>query len=145
MTYSRPYVNNMLRNHPHGEKFKEIRVLADRVGTYLPEATTNSEGKLSYEEPQKELLKGFAIVSLIIGGMLLLGLSGGTKHRAGGWGGRSNDPKYFDPLKDKLSELIDVLDQSNDSKWLATYMVEEGASGCPCAVSVFEEYLKQCE
>ena len=144
MTYSRPYVNNMLRNHPHGEKFKEIRVLADRVGTYLPEATTNSEGKLSYEEPQKELLKGLALVSLIIGGMFLLGLSGGNRP-VGGRGRRRNDPKYFDPLKDKLSELIDVLDQSNDSKWLATYMVEEGASGCPYAVSVFEEYLKQSE
>ena len=142
MTYLRPYVNNMLRNHPHGEKFKEIRDLADRVGTYLPEATANSEDKLSYEEPQKELLKGLALVSLIIGGMFLLGLSGGTRFGGRGRGRRRNDPKYFDPLKQKLSELIDVLDQSNDSKWLATYMVEEGASGCPYAVSVFEEYLK---
>ena len=28
VTYLRPYVNNMLKNHPHGDKFKEVRRLA---------------------------------------------------------------------------------------------------------------------
>ena len=31
MTYLRSYVNNMLKKHPHGEKFKEIRFLARYV------------------------------------------------------------------------------------------------------------------
>ena len=132
----------MLIKHPHGEKFKEIRVLAGRVGTYLPEEITNPDGKLSYEDPQKELLKGFALVSSIIGVLLLIGLSDGIHSRRSG---RTNNPKYFDPLKQKLSGLIDALDQSHDSKWLATYMIEEGASGCPYAVSVFEEYLERCQ
>ena len=132
----------MLRDHPQGEKFKEIRELADRVGIYLPEAITNPEGKLSYEAPQKELLKGFALVSLLIGGIFLLAFSGNTRTR--GRGRRTNDPKYFDPLKQKLSELIDALDRSKDSIWLVTYMVDEGVSGCPYAVSVFEKYLENC-
>ena len=40
---------------------------------------------------------------------------------------------------------MDILDCSKDSIWLATCMVEEGAVGCPLAVSAFEEYLEKCE
>ena len=36
MTYSRPYVNNMLRNHPHGDTFREIRDLSRWVQDYAP-------------------------------------------------------------------------------------------------------------
>tara|TARA_B100000073_G_C23295890_1_gene396519 strand:+ start:328 stop:465 length:138 start_codon:yes stop_codon:yes gene_type:complete len=43
MTYSQSYVNKMLKNHPHGEKFKEVRCLADWVGTYLPEILDSKE------------------------------------------------------------------------------------------------------
>ena len=57
---------------------------------------------------------------------------------------RRNDPKYFESLRQKMSELMDVLDYSKDSIWLVTYMVEEGVSGCPYAVSVFEDYLEKC-
>ena len=39
---------------------------------------------------------------------------------------------------------MDVLDCSKDSIWLATYMIDEGASGCPLAVSAFEKYLEKC-
>ena len=57
---------------------------------------------------------------------------------------RENYPKYHEQLKQKLSELMDVLDCSEDSIWLATYMIEEGVAVCPYAVSVFEKYLEQC-
>ena len=57
---------------------------------------------------------------------------------------RENYPKYHEQLKQKLSELTDILDCSKDSIWLATYMVEEGVAVCPYAVSVFEKYLEQC-
>ena len=63
----------------------------------------------------------------------------GEEHRS-----RGNDRKYFAPLRQKMSELMDVLDYSKDSIWLVTYMVEEGVSGCPYAVSVFEDYLEKC-
>jgi hypothetical protein len=36
---------------------------------------------------------------------------------------------------------MDVGDYTKDSIWLATYVFEDGASGCPCAVKVFEKYL----
>ena len=40
---------------------------------------------------------------------------------------------------------MDVLDCSKDSIWLATYMVEEGVTVCPLAVSAFEKYLEKCK
>ena len=51
---------------------------------------------------------------------------------------RENLPKYHEQLKEKSPELMDVLDFSMDSIWLATYMVEEGVTVCPYAMSVFE-------
>ena len=39
---------------------------------------------------------------------------------------------------------MDVLDCSKDSIWLAPYMIEEGVTVCPYAVSVFEKYLEKC-
>ena len=36
MTYVRPYVNNMLKSHPHGGTFKEIRYLARYIESYMP-------------------------------------------------------------------------------------------------------------
>ncbi|QNI82729.1 hypothetical protein SynRS9907_01892 [Synechococcus sp. RS9907] len=57
---------------------------------------------------------------------------------------RENLPKYYEQLNQKLSELMDVLDCSKDSIWLATYMIEEGAPGCPLAVSAFEKHLEKC-
>ena len=70
----------------------------------------NPESKLSQESRQKELLKGWALASLLIEGVFLLTFSGNTRSYYGER--HRNDPKYFDPLKQKLSDLMDVLDQS---------------------------------
>ena len=131
MAYLRPYVNNMLKNHPHGDKFKEVRRLAYRVGTYIPPIPDPEEEEQTKE--QNLFLIGMIIISTIV--TLLID---GEEHRS-----RGNDRKYFAPLRQKMSELMDVLDYSKDSIWLVTYMVEEGVSGCPYAVSVFEDYLEK--
>ena len=128
MTYLRPYVNSVLKNHPHGDTFKEIRYHSHWVGSYIPPDPE--------EEEQTRAQEIFDVgVSIAIAAI---------------FGGRStrklrNTSEEFEPLKQRLSELMDILDCSKDSIWLATYRVEEGASDCPYAVSVFEEYLKRCE
>ena len=71
--------------------------------------------------------------------IVLTDLAGGRRFRE-----LRNNPKYFEPLKQKMSRLMDALDYSKDSIWLVTCMVEEGVSDCPYAVSVFEEYLEKC-
>ena len=57
---------------------------------------------------------------------------------------RGNLPKYYEKLNQKLSELMDVLECSKDSIWLATYMIDEGAPGCPLAFSAFRKLFEQC-
>ena len=118
----------MLKKHPHGEKFKEIRFLARYVEDYVPAIPDPDEEEKT--RAQKILYSTMKI-------MLQAGVSRGDIRR-------ENYPKYHEQLKQKLSELMDVLDCSEDSIWLATYMIEEGVPVCPYAVSAFENYLEQC-
>lgn len=142
MTYLRSYVNKMLENHPYGDTFKEIRNLARHVEDYVPPIPHPEE-----EEQTKEQRILYSILKIILGIIslaLITGLSEGGVGRRNA-NRRGNLPKYQEQLNQKLIELMDVLNCSKDSIWLATYMVEEGASGCPLAVSSFEEYLRRCE
>ena len=129
MTYSRPYVNNMLKNHPHGDTFREIRGLARSIKAYVPPVPDPDETRA------QKILYGTLNVLLTLA-------QGGPSRREIK---EQNFPKYYEQLNQKLSELMDVLDCSKDSIWLATYMVEEGVTVCPLAVSAFEKYLKKCE
>ena len=140
MTYLRSYVNNMLKNHPHGNTFEEIRSLARYVEDYLPPIP--NPGEEEQTRAQKILdgglkLVDLSITSLIVGGSVRINSRSDIR--------RKNLPRYYEQLNQNLSELMDVLDCSKDSIWLATYMIEEGAPGCPLAVSAFEKYLEKCE
>ena len=57
---------------------------------------------------------------------------------------RQSLPKYCEQLTEKLSELMDVLDCSKDSVWLAICMVEEGVTVCPLVGSAFRKHLEWC-
>ena len=129
MTYVRPYVNNMLKSHPHGDTFKEIRYLARYIESYMPPVPDPDETRA-----QKILYATLNVFFTLLGG-------GPTRSDRM----EKNFPKYYEQLNQKLSDLMDVLDCSKDSLWLATYMIEEGAPSCPLAVSAFEEHLNKCE
>ena len=131
MTYLRSYVNDMLEKHPHGEKFKEIRFLARYVEDYEPPIPDRDEEEQT--GAQKILYSMLNIMLTMLDG----GVSRSDIKR-------ENLPKYYEKLNQKLSELMDVLECSKDSIWLATYMIEEGAPGCPLAVSTFRKLLEQC-
>ena len=144
MTYSRPYVNNMLKNHPHGDTFREIRDLSRWVKAYVPPIPAPEEVKQT--KAQKILYSMLKFILRAIELALLAGFGeGGVRIKSKSDIRRENLPKFYDKLNQKLSELIDVLDCSKDSIWLATYMVEEGVVDCPLAVSAFEKYLEKCK
>ena len=128
MTYSRPYVNNMLKNHPHGDTFREIRGLARSIKAYVPSVPDPDETRA--QKILYSTLNGFFMI-----------LGGGPTRRDRK---EKNFPKYYEQLNQKLSELMDVLDCTKDSRWLATYMIEEGVTVCPLAVNAFEKYLEKC-
>ena len=141
MTYLRPYVNKMLENQPYGDTFKEIRDLARYVEDYVPPIPDPEQEEQA--RAQKILCSILNFILSAIALAVITGLSeGGVRGR------RANRQekllKYYEQLNQKLSGLMDVLDCSKDSIWLATYMVEEGAPGCPFAVGTFEEYLEKC-
>ena len=143
MTYSRPYVNNMLKNHPHGDTFKEIRDLARIVEAYVPPIPDPEEEEQT--RAQKILYSTLRFVLRAIELAVITGWSeGGVRIKSRSDARRENLPKYYEQLNQKLSELMDVLDCSKDSTWLATYMLEEGVSSCPLAVNSFEKYLEKC-
>lgn len=128
MTYSRPYVNNMLKNHPHGDTFREIRGLARSIKACVPPVPDPDETRA------QKILYGTLNVLFALA-------QGGPSRREIK---EQNFPKCYEQLNQKLSELMDVLDCSKDSIWLVTYMVEEGVAVCPLAVSAFEKYLEKC-
>ena len=141
MTYLHPYVNKMLENHPYGDTFKEIRDLARYVEDYVPPIPDPEQ-----EEQTRAQKILYSILNFILSAIALSVITGLSE--GGVRGRRANRQekllKYYEQLNQKLSGLMDVLDCSKDSIWLATYMVEEGATGCPSAVGTFEEYLEKC-
>jgi len=143
MTYLRAYVNKMLEHHPHGDTFKKIRELARHVEDYeppIPEPEVD-------EQTRKQRISNSVLQILLsmLGLVVLSALSDdGFGRRNANRRVKLHQPKYYEQLNQKLSELMDVLDCSKESKWLATYMIDEGASGCPLAVRAFEEHLEKC-
>ena len=143
MTYLRSYVNKMLEKHPHGDTFKKIRELARHVEDYEP-----SIPEPEVDEQTRKQRTSNSVLQILLSMLGLVVLSALSED---GFGRRNanrrvklHQPKYYEQLNQKLSELMDVLDCSKESKWLATYMIDEGASGCPLAVSAFEKYLEKC-
>ena len=143
MTYLRSYVNKMLEKHPHGDTFKKIRELARHVEDYeppIPEPEVDEQTR-----KQRTSNSVLQILLSMLGLVVLSALSeDGFGRRNANRRVKLHQPKYYEQLNQKLSELMDVLDCSKESKWLATYMIDEGASGCPLAVSAFEKYLEKC-
>ena len=113
-------------NHPHGDTFKEVRCLANCVETYIPDPDKEEQTRT------QKVFRRYCHIAIA-----------GRYSRS--YRKRRDNPKNFEPRRQKLSELMDFLDCSKDSIWLATYMVEEGVTVCPYALSVFEEYLEKCE
>ena len=132
MGYLRTYVNEMLEKHPQGREFKEVRFLARQIRSYRPDKDV-----VPIEEADpKETPIGKII------GTISYAFSLGDNDTYKNSNARDKD---FKSLKDKLTALIEALDKSEDSQWLATYMIEEGASRCDLALEMFKDYLKWCK
>ena len=132
MGYLRPYLNKMLEKHPQGREFEEVRFLARHIGSYRPDKDV-----VPIEEADpKETPIGKII------GTISYAFSLGDNDTYENSNARDKD---FKSLKDKLTTLIEAVDKSEDSQWLATYMIEEGASRCDLALEMFKDYLKWCK
>ena len=152
MGYLRPYLNEMLEKHPQGREFEEVRFLARHIGSYRPDKDVVPKEEADPKEtpigkilPQIGFMLGLG--KFDAGGGFRLSLGGiGDRYAANdGRSTRHSPDKDFKSLKDKLTALIEALDKSEDSQWLATYMIEEGASRCDLALEMFGDYLNWCK
>ena len=98
MTYLRPYVNSMLKNHPHRDTFKEIRQHAYWVVTYIPP-----------DPEEEEQTRAHRVLDIGVSIAIAAIFGGGSIRK------RRNTSEEFEPLKQKLSELMDALDCCKDS------------------------------
>ena len=152
MGYLRPYLNEMLEKHPQGREFEEVRFLARHIGSYRPDKDVVPKEEADPKEtPIGKILPLIGVISGIgsydAGGGFRLSFGGlGDRYRNNRGGATRHSPdEDFKSLKDKLIALIEALDKSEDSQWLATYMIEEGASRCDLALEMFKDYLKWCK
>ena len=139
MTYLRSYVNEMLNKHPQGEEFRLIRKLAKRAGNLYPQEKTE------LEHVSLELLN----IAIFAGSVAF------PERRASRIFGLDHcfdftpDPEkrhqLFEALRTKVSALIKLINTSENSQWLARYMIEEGVSNCDVAQEIFKEYLEACK
>ena len=151
MGYLRPYLNEMLEKHPQGREFERVRFLARHIGSYRPDKDVVPKEEADPKEtPIGKILPLLPLIG-VISGFGSYDAGGGFRLSFGGFGDRYGGitrhtrDKDFKSLKDKLTALIEVLDKSDDSQWLATYMIEEGASRCDLALEMFKDYLKWCK
>ena len=124
MAYLNSYVKKMLEEHPHGEEFKSISNLCNTSGT-------------PYNYREESLSKSIAanILSLLISGTMGMGpmeRKSQRKHDAN------------EKAAGKTMELIKILDKSENSQWLATYMIDEGARDCEKVIMIFKNFLLDC-
>ena len=141
MGYLRAYLNEMLEKHPQGREFEEVRFLARHIGSYRPDKDVVPKEEADPKETPIGKIIG-AISYYFIGAIsYYFGLGDNDTY---GKNSNARD-KDFKSLKDKLTALIEALDKSEDSQWLATYMIEEGASRCDLALEMFKDYLKWCK
>ena len=145
MGYLRPYLNEMLEKHPQGREFEVVRFLARHIGSYRPDKDVVPKEEADPKEtPIGKILPLIGVISGFgskdAGGDFRFDYFG-LGDRYGRYTCHSPD-KDFKSLKDKLTALIESFDKSEDSQWLAIYMIEEGASRCDLALEMFKDYLK---
>jgi len=124
MAYLNSYVKKMLEEHPHGEEFKSISNLCNTSGT-------------PYNYREESLSKSIAanILSLLLSGTMGMG----PRDRQ-----RQSKHDANEKAAEKTLELIKNLDKSENSQWLATYMVDEGARDCEKVIKIFKNFLLDC-
>ena len=127
MNYVRPYVNQMLKKHPLG---KEFRIIRELILHYVEGRNTiliSLNNVIDYQGPYKGTYQGpyrnFYVNKFFRIIFSCLGLP--PRHR--------RNPVDIDRVRRCAEEatkrakiLLKYLDQSKDSQWIVTYMLETG-------------------
>ena len=159
MTYVRPYVNQVLKKHPLGKEFRIIRelILHYEEGPNAVLASLNNV--IDYQGPYKGTYQG-PYRNFYVNRFLRIIFSLFTsRSRSGMVIGHTNKARRCAEEATKRVEiLLKYLDQSKDSQWIVTYMLEDPLRRAPVisstfteenfyrpVINMFEDYLKECQ
>ena len=163
MNFVRPYVNQMLNKHPLGKEFRIIRelILHHQEGRNAILSSLNNV--IDYQGPYKGTYQGpyrnFYVNKFFRIIFSCLGLP--PRHRRDYRRntvhiGRAR--RCAEEATRRAELLLKYLDQSKESQWIVTYMLEDPLRGAPVihstsseenfyrpVINMFEDYLKKCQ
>ena len=163
MNYVRPYVNQMLKKHPLGKEFRIIRELILHFNEGRNAILTSLNNVIDYQGPYKGTYQGpyrnFYVNKFFRIIFSCLGLP--PRHR------RTYRLNLVDidrarrcaeEVTKRAKILLKYLDQSKDSQWIVTYMLEDPLKRVTAryndyqqespyyqVINMFENYLKDCQ
>ena len=162
MNYVRPYVNQMLKKHPLGKEFRIIRELILHFNEGRNAILTSLNNVIDYQGPYKGTYQGpyrnFYVNKFFR--IIFSCLLGPSRHRNTY---RLNldearERRCAEEVTKRAKILLKYLDQSKDSQWIVTYMLEDPLKRVTAryndyqqespyyqVINMFENYLKDCQ
>ena len=121
--YVNSYVKMMHKKHPQGEKFKMI------------EALMKSDAKTKVVTDMHPIARFFFSPNT----SSAYGSSRSRKEA------KENSKNNIEEAKKQLGDLLMRIDKSEDSQWLAQYLIDTAPSSCSEIVEMLEKYLAACK
>ena len=156
MAYVSPYVNQMLKKHPLGKEFRIVRelILHSQEGPNAILIYLNNA--VDYQGPYKGTYQG-SYRSFCVNKFLRIIFSlFSSQSQTGGTIGQTNKTRQCaEEAARRVEVLLKYLDQSKDSQWIVTYMLEDPLKSARLdsseanfyrpVVNMLETYLKKCQ
>ena len=117
------YVNMMHKKHPQGEEFKMIKVLMES------DAKTN-------------VVTDMHPIARFIFSPNTSSAYGSDRDRKQSL---ENTKNNIEEAKKRLGDLLSRIDKSEDSQWLAQYLIDTAPAYCSEIVEMLEQYLESCK
>ena len=159
MAYVRPYVNQMLNKHPLGKEFRIIRELILHYEEGPKAILASLNNPIDYQGPYKGTYQG-SYRNFYVNKLLRIIFSffspRGRHNRSRGEIYKTSQCAEEAAKRAKI--VLQYLDQSKESQWIITYMLEDPLRRAPVisstlsdenfyrpVINMFEDYLKECQ
>ncbi len=162
MNYVRPYVNQMLKKHPLGKEFRIIRELILHFNEGRNAILTSLNNVIDYQGPYKGTYQGpyrnFYVNKFFRIIFSCLGLPSRHRNTYRLNLDKARARRCAEEVTKRAKILLKYLDQSKDSQWIVTYMLEDPLKRVTAryndnqqespyyqVINMFENYLKDCQ
>ena len=150
MNYVRPYVNQMLKKHPLGKEFRIIRELILHCWEGRNAILSSLNNVIDYQGAYKGTYQGPYRNFYVNKFLRLIFILFASRSRYSYSSGRRQ--RCAEEATRRVEVLLKYLDQSKDSQWIVTYMLEDplkrtdiGDHDLSPVINMLETYLKECQ